>query len=176
MFFLMQIQVSNVLSGYYGIRSASTLGGYTAMAGLCVALGTLLYRAVMRFRPALQLMVAFGLIGTSYVMMNHSLSVTAFAVWLVANQLGCGVILPILAVMAMATLPFEMRGRGTGVFMSSWWLGQPLSTQLAALVRNYNGGNLLATLQFFGQVCLVAAAIALAIHLLRPRLHSGKTT
>jgi MFS family permease len=165
MFFLMQIQVSNVLSGYYGISSATSLGDYTALAGLCVALGTLLYRGVMRVRPALQLLVAFGLLGTSYVMMNHSLSVKVFAIWLVLNQLGCGILLPILAVMAMGTLPFEVRGRGTGVFMTGWWLGQPLSTQLAALVRNHFGGNLLATLQFFGVLCLVAAAIALASNL-----------
>jgi len=170
MFFLMQIQVSNVLSGYYGISSASALGGYTALAGLCVALGTVLYRSVMRFRSALQLLVAFGLVGTSYVMMDHSLSVSAFGVWLVVNQLGCGMLLPIVAVMAMATLPFEMRGRGTGVFMSGWWLGQPLSTQVVALVRNHYRGDLLATLQFFGMLCLVAAAIALANQLLRRRL------
>jgi MFS family permease len=169
MFFMMQIQVSNVLSGYYGVTSASALGGYTALAGLCVALGTVLYRGVMRFAPAVQLLVAFGLLGTSYVMMNHSLSVTVFAVWLVINQLGCGILLPTLAVMAMATLPFEVRGRGTGVFMTGWWLGQPLSTQLAALVRNYSGGNLPATLQFFGVLCLVAAAIALSTLLLRRR-------
>jgi MFS family permease len=169
MFFMMQIQVSNVLSDYYGIKSANALGGYSALAGLCVALGTLLYRGVMRFPSPLQLLVAFGLLGTSYVMMNHSLSVTAFAVWLVVNQLGSGMLLPILVVMAMATLPFEVRGRGTGLFMSGWWLGQPLSTQLAALVRNLNGGDLPATLQFFGVLCLVAAAIALANHLLRRR-------
>jgi MFS family permease len=170
MFFLMQIQVSNVLSGYYGISSANALGGYTALAGLCVALGTLLYRGVMRFPSALQLLVSFGLVGTSYVMMDHSLSVRAFGVWLVVNQLGCGMLLPIVAVMAMANLPFEMRGRGTGVFMSGWWLGQPLSTQVVALVRNHYRGDLPATLQFFGMLCLVAAGIALANQLLRRRL------
>jgi MFS family permease len=116
-----------------------------------------------------QLLAAFGLLGISYVMMNHAPSVNAFAIWLVVNQLGCGILLPVVAVMAMATLPFEVRGRGTGVFMTGWWLGQPLSTQLAALVRNQNGGDLPATLQFFGALCLVAAVIALASHLLRRR-------
>ena len=169
MFFMMQIQVSNVLSGTYSISSASAIGGYTALAGLCVALGTLLYRGVMRLPSALQLLVAFGMLGVSYVMMNHSQSVTVFAAWLVVNQLGSGMLLPILAVMAMATLPFEMRGRGTGMFMTGWWLGQPLSAQLVALVSNSNGGNLTAALQFFGVLCLGAAAIALALLLLRRR-------
>jgi len=53
--------------------------------------------------------------------------------------------------------------------MTGWWLGQPLSAQLVALVRNSNGGNLTAALQFFGVLCLGAAAIALALLLLRRR-------
>jgi len=123
----------------------------------------------MRLPSALQLLVAFGMLGVSYVMMNHSPSVTVFAAWLVVNQLGSGMLLPILAVMAMATLPFEMRGRGTGMFMTGWWLGQPLSTQFVALVRNGNGDNLPAALQVFGVLCLGAAAIALASLVLRRR-------
>ncbi len=169
MFFLMQIQVTNVLSEYYGISSASALGGFTALAGLCVALGTLLYRGLMRVPAPLQLVAAFGLLGTSYVMMNHAPTVNVFTASLVVSQLGCGILLPVLAVMAMGTLPFEVRGRGTGVFMTGWWLGQPLSTQVAAIAREYHGGNLPAALEFLGLLCLAAAAIALVSHLFGSR-------
>jgi hypothetical protein len=60
----------------------------------------------------------------------------------------------------MAALPFEYRGRGTGVFMTAWWLGQPLSAQLVPWVRGLHGGSLPAVLQVFGIVCIVAAIIA----------------
>jgi hypothetical protein len=63
--------------------------------------------------------------------------------------------------MAMGRLPFEVRGRGTGLFMSGWWLGQPLSSQVVAFMRNQNGGDLPAALQVLGILCLIAAAVAL---------------
>ena len=162
MFFTMQIQVSNVLSESYAIHSPSQLGLYTGLAGLCVAAGTLLYRQfTARLVVPTQLTVAFGLLAVSYLMMNHSPTATSFTAWLVANQLGCGMLLPALAVWAMGTLPFEVRGRGTGLFMTGWWLGQPLSTQAVALLRAQHGGNLPAALQVLGVLCLVAAALAL---------------
>ena len=162
MFFMMQIQVSNLLNDYYGISSPAMLGVFTGVAGLSVGAGTIAYRRMARSGIATQLLVAFGLLGVSYVMMDHAPSAASLTFWLVANQLGCGILLPSLVVLVMARLPFEFRGRGTGVFMTAWWLGQPLSTQLAAWVRQLVGGSLPAALQIFGILCLLAAAAALA--------------
>lgn len=163
MFFTMQIQVSTMLSEYYNISSTSALGLYSGLAGLAVAGGTLLYRQfTARFITPTQLLIAFGLLGVSYVLMNYSPTPQLFTTWLVVNQIGSGMLLPALVVSAMGRLPFEVRGRGTGMFMSGWWLGQPLSSQAVAFMRGHNGGDLPATLQILGILCLIAAAIALA--------------
>jgi predicted MFS family arabinose efflux permease len=155
-----------MLSENYGISSASALGLYSGLAGLSVAIGTLLYRQfTARLSPPTQLLVAFGLLGLSYVLMNHAPTKTLFTIWLVVNQLGSGMLLPALVVMAMGRLPFEVRGRGTGLFMSGWWLGQPLSSQAIAFMRSQNGGDLPAALQFLGILCLIAAAVALFLRL-----------
>jgi predicted MFS family arabinose efflux permease len=162
MFFNMQIQVSNMLSDYYNISSPSDLGLFSALAGFSVAVGTLLYRQfTAKLTVPIQLMIAFALLGASYVMMNYSADVTMFTVWLVVNQIGSGMLLPPLVVWAMGRLPFEFRGRGTGLFMSGWWLGQPLGSQAVAFMRGQNDGNLPATLQILGILCFIAAAIAL---------------
>ena len=92
--------------------------------------------------------------------MNHAPTPNLFTAWLIVNQIGSGMLLPALVVWAMGRLPFEVRGRGTGLFMSGWWLGQPLSSQAVAFMRSHNGGNLPATLQILGILCLVAAAVA----------------
>ncbi|WP_353228737.1 MFS transporter [Novosphingobium sp.] len=161
MFFPMQIQVSNMLSDYYAIRSTSALGLFSGLAGLSVAGGTLLYRRfTARLMTPAQLMIAFGLLGLSYILMNHAATPVSFTAWLIINQIGSGMLLPALVVWAMARLPFAVRGRGTGLFMSGWWLGQPLSSQAVAFLRAHNGGNLPATLQMLGIACLVAAAVA----------------
>jgi MFS family permease len=160
MFFLMQIQVTTVLAESYDIKTPSQLGLFTGAAGLAVGVGSVLFRRLARARAATQLTIAFGLIGAGYVMMNHSPAVEFFTVWLLINQLGCGILLPSLAVLVMAALPFEFRGRGTGLFMTAWWLGQPLSAQLAPWVQGLQGGSLLGVLQVFGIACLVAAVVA----------------
>jgi MFS family permease len=162
MFFTMQIQVSNVLSEYYGIRSPSQLGLYSGLAGLAVAGGTLLYRQfTARLVVSTQLLIAFGLLGVTYVEMNHAPTSALFTVCLIANQIGCGMLLPALVVWAMGRLPFDVRGRGTGLFMTGWWLGQPLSTQAVALLRGQMSGSLPEALQILGILCLVATTIAL---------------
>jgi MFS family permease len=163
MFFNMQIQVSNMLSGYYNISSPSALGLYSGLAGLSVAGGTLLYRQfTARFFVPTQLLIAFGLLGLSYVLMNHAPTSGQFTAWLIVNQIGSGMLLPALVVWAMGRLPFEVRGRGTGLFMSGWWLGQPLSSQAVAFMRGQFDGNLPAALQILGIACLIAAGVALA--------------
>jgi len=161
MFFTMQIQVSNMLSDYYAIRSTSALGLYSGLAGLSVAGGTLLYRRfTARLITPTQLLIAFGLLGISFILMDHAPTPKLFTAWLIVNQIGSGMLLPALVVWAMGRIPFEVRGRGTGLFMSGWWLGQPLSSQAIALMRSENGGNLPATLQILGILCLVAAVVA----------------
>ena len=166
MFFTMQIQVSNVLSEYYGIRSPNQLGLYAGLAGLSVAGGTLLYRQITaRLVVATQLLIAFALLGVSYVEMNHAPTSSLFTVWLIANQIGSGMLLPALVVWAMGRLPFEVRGRGTGLFMTGWWLGQPLSTQAVALLRGQMNDSLPEALQILGILCLVATAVALVSRL-----------
>jgi MFS family permease len=159
----MQIQVSNMLSDYYAIRSPSALGLYSGLAGLSVAAGTMIYRRyTSRLVTPTQLVVAFGLLGLSYVLMNYAPTPQLFTAWLIVNQIGSGMLLPPLVVSAMGSLPFAVRGRGTGIFMSGWWLGQPLSSQAVAFMRGQYHGNLPAALQILGILCLVAAVIALA--------------
>jgi MFS family permease len=177
MFFTMQIQVSNVLSEYYSVRSPSRLGLYTGLAGLSVAAGTLLYRQfTARLVVTTQLLIAFALLGVSYVEMNHAPASSLFTVWLIANQIGSGMLLPALVVWAMGRLPFEVRGRGTGLFMTGWWLGQPLSTQAVALLRGQMNGSLPEALQILGVLCLVAAAIALISRISTSARPSARTT
>jgi MFS family permease len=176
LFFTMRIQVTSVLAEYYNIRSPGELGMYTGLAGLAVGAGTLVYQQfTSRTRIPMQLLIAFGFLGVSYVMMNYSPTSPAFTSWLVVNQLGSGMLLPALVVWAMGRLPFEFRGRGTGLFMSAWWLGQPLSAQAIPFMRSQLQGNLPATLQVLGILCLVAAVVALLAYFLGSKRPAATT-
>jgi len=159
MFFTVQIQLGLLLSNYYNVRSPGLIGLFTAIGSLSVPLGSFVFRRAARLPVSYQLLLAFGLLGASFVGMHHVAGVTPLMALVVINQFGCGVLLPTLVVWTMGRLPFEIRGRGTGLFMTGWWLGQFLSPQAITLLAKRLGG-LPAALQAFGVLCLVAAALS----------------
>ena len=161
MFFLMQIQVTNVLAELLRNQDAGAAG---TVHRRCRPVGGRGLRAAVpppRPRPRGDATDHRVRPDRRKLCDDEPLpAVPAFTAWLVVNQLGCGILLPMLAVLVMAALPFEFRGRGTGLFMTGWWLGQPLSAQLVPWVRGLQGGSLPAVLQVFGIVCIVAAVVA----------------
>lgn len=159
MFFTVQIQLGYLLTDYYAIRSPGIIGLFTAIGSLSVPLGSLVYRRAARLAVATQLSMSFGLIGATFVLMNHAPSVALVMLYVVLNQLGCGILLPTLVVWTMGRLPFAIRGRGTGLFMTGWWIGQFLSPQLITLIGKRAGG-LPPALQVLGALCLLAGAMA----------------
>lgn len=170
MFFTVQIHLSYLLTDYYAIRSPGTIGVFTAIGSLSVPLGSFAFRRAARLSVAAQLLLSFGLIGGSFILMNHAPSATLLMACVVINQFGCGILLPTLVVWVMGRLPFEIRGRGTGLFMTGWWIGQFLSPQIITLLGKRVGG-LPASLQVFGILCLVAAVIAASSWRQRPPVY-----
>jgi MFS family permease len=175
MFFTLQIQLSYLLTDTFHVQSSARIGALTAIGSLSVPLGSFAFRRAARFPVSLQLLLAFALIGLSFVLMGRAQSVPGLMVWVVINQFGCGMLLPTLVVWIMGKLPFEIRGRGTGIFMMSWWIGQFLCPQVATVVGKQIGG-LVPTLAAFGWSCLVAAALALVSLLLGRQAASAQTS
>jgi len=101
--------------------------------------------------------------------MNHSLSLTVFAVWLVINQFG----------LRNPVAHTGGHGDGNPAIRSAWPRHRRVHDRLVAgpALEHAAGGagaqlqrwQLPATLQFFGVLCLVAAAIALSTLLLLRR-------
>jgi hypothetical protein len=77
------------------------------------------------------------------------------------NQIGAGMLLPTLLTWAVSRLPFELRGRGTGIWTATFALGQFVCNNLAVpLIIGYTGG-ILPTIGVLGWACLAAAMVAL---------------
>lgn len=160
MFFTLQIQLSYLLTDTFGVQSPGKIGALIAVGSLSVPLGSFAFRRAARFPVSLQLLLAFALIGLSFVLMSRAKSVPELMVWVVVNQFGCGMLLPSMVVWVMGKLQFEIRGRGTGFFMMAWWIGQFLCPQVVTLVGKQVGG-LSPTLAIFGWLCMGAAVLAM---------------
>jgi len=79
------------------------------------------------------------------------------------NQIGCGMILPTLLIWAIRGLPFEIRGRGTGLWTAVFSVGQFGSGITMTYFAKIMGG-LLPAFSALGAVSLFAAAMAAAAH------------
>lgn len=173
MFYTMQIQLGVVLERYYRIESPGRLGLLIAIGSLSLLLGSLYYRRLARAHIATQLLVSFGLIAAGFILMRFAATAPQLMISDAINQFGCGILLPAMVVWVMGRLPFEYRGRGTGLFMAGWWVGQFLSPQAVTFLGKHVGG-LPAALQMLGFLSLAAAAIG-AVARARGPAHSRDT-
>lgn len=160
-FYTVQIQASSGLAEL-GLTSTARIGFLTSIASLGVPLGTFIYSRIARIGVGKLLVAEFGLLAIGFVLMGRTGSVPGFLTGCFINQLGAGLLLPTLVVWSMSILPYEVRGRGTGLWQSAFALGQWLSPlavtflalRLGGLMRGFEALGLLAAVGFV--VALVA--------------------
>jgi MFS family permease len=169
LFYTVQIQGSVGLT-HLGLTSPARIGVLTALASLGVPLGTLVYARVAGQGPARLLCAEFAMLAVGFLLMGYSRAVSMFLAGSFINQLGGGMLLPTLLVWAINLLPYQVRARGTGLWQSSFALGQWLST-LAVTTLSLRFGGLMATFALLGYValaCMGIAAVALLLFRRRP--------
>lgn len=171
MFYTVQIKLPNALNdlgvtlpggGYDAARGSR----YTALASLFVPVGTVCFwwlspRSTIRT----QLLIEFGLMATGFLLMARLTNPLHFAAAAGINQIGAGMLLPTLLTWAVSRLPFEVRGRGTGVWNSTFALGAFVCNNAAIpLIMGFTGA-IIPTVGVLGWICLGAALTALAFRL-----------
>jgi MFS family permease len=171
MFYTVQIKLSDALNAL-GVTLAdgsydSARGGMlTALASVCVPLGTVCFWWLSpRLRLKSMFLLEFLLMGAGFLLMATLKDPLHFALAAGVNQVGAGMLLPTLLTWAVSRLPFEIRGRGTGIWTATFALGQFACNNAAIpLIMGFTGG-IIATIGVLGWACMVAAAIALLMRL-----------
>lgn len=158
MFYLTPTQ-SGIALASLGVTDPLRIGVLTACAILGVPVGTLVFQVVRRWPIMTLLFLEFALIGGGFILMGKASSPAGFIAAAAINQVGSGMILPTLITWATRELSFEIRGRGTGLWTASFFLGQFLCGLVISAIASLAGG-LAAAFLLVGIVALVAAAIA----------------
>jgi MFS family permease len=163
MFYTMQTQGGfawNIL----GISDPARIGVLTSIASLGVPLGTFIFRgATKRLSASHLLALEFLIIATGFIGMGSSHDYRLYLLAASLNQIGCGMILPTLLIWAIRGLPFEIRGRGTGLWTAVFSVGQFGSGITMTYFAKIMGG-LLPAFSALGAVSLFAAAMAVTAH------------
>lgn len=158
-FMVLQIQLAYLL-GDVGERSPQTAGMIASACSVMIVLGTLSVHVLKRLglRVPHCLTLAFGLIATSFLMIPSVTDNSGMLAVALVNGLGCGLLLPTLAIWNMRELPWFRRGLGTGMWYGSYCLGMFISPILVVTVTKFSG-SIAVTVGWLGW-CLLPIAVA----------------
>lgn len=144
-----------------GVTAVPVIGAVTALASAATAAGAFTFGRVSRRGTPVLLPIAFALAGVGLVVVGVGGSVPVIVVGAVVASVGTGLMLPTLLVWALSGLTFEQRGRGTGLWTASLFLGEFVCPLLVLAVSSALGG-LGAAVVLVAAAALLAAAIARA--------------
>ncbi|MFJ9993804.1 MFS transporter [Pseudomonas putida] len=163
-FFIVPVQTGFLLE-HIGIDSPQRIGMAIGLGHSAVFLGALCFRRLGRFGPGLLLAAAFIISGIGILLLAEARDYPTAVVAVVINGFGGGLALPTVLSWALSRLSFEHRGKGTGLFNTSFFGGQFASPLLVALLTQLGGSRVDAVL-LVGWGLLLTAILAL----LAPRL------
>jgi MFS family permease len=157
-YFVQVIQFSLVLREI-GVSDQALIGRITGLASIGVPLGALIFKRNANRSIHFQLALVFVLMGIGLLGIGLSRDYRLSAGLAFFQQVAAGMTIPCLVAWALSSLPAEHRGRGMGLWSSSFFIGQFVSPLTVSLFRNITGG-LLAAVATFGGICLAVAIIS----------------
>lgn len=163
--FVVAVQLGFLLTGI-SVHSPKFIGAAIGASHAAVFAGALAARWGGRFRPPSVLCVAFLLSGGSFIVLSEANTYAQVIVAVLFNGFGIGMMIPTLALWALAQLPGELRGRGAGNFMASVYLGQFTSPLVVAGVTAVAHGlrDAIGTLGCASLAIALLCAFAVALH------------
>ncbi|VXB40318.1 MFS transporter [Arthrobacter sp. 9V] len=169
-FYALIVHLPYVIAGL-GVTDTGLIGAAAAIASLATAAGAISFRYLAKLGTRKLLAGAFGLAAVGLCVVSVAGSVPLAILGAVIASAGTGVLLPTLLTWAVNGLEFSQRGRGTGIWTSTLFIGQfltpiVLGATAAAL------GNLSLALGALGVACAIAL-IAVLIRGPRPASITG---
>ncbi|MGI5459132.1 MFS transporter [Streptomyces sp. CA-249302] len=121
-FYVVPVETAYLMNDL-GIESSGLIGMVTAIASAATITGSVVF-ASMVGRPERRLFAIFLLCGIGFVMIGLAQNVAVLLLGAFVNCIGTGLLLPTLLTWAMSGLRYANRGRGTGLWTASFFLGQ----------------------------------------------------
>ncbi|GAA2415625.1 MFS transporter [Streptomyces coeruleofuscus] len=154
-FYTVPVEMSYLLDDL-GVTATSVIGPATAIASAATVAGAIAF-AKLRGAPGPRLPLVFALCAAGFAVMWLADSAPLLIVGAVLNCLGTGLLLPSLLTIAMSRLDFADRGRGTGLWTASFFIGQFICP-LVLIAAESALGTLAAAVGLLGLASAVVAA------------------
>lgn len=154
-FYTVPVEMSYLLDDL-GVTATSVIGLATAIASAATVAGAITFTK-LRGAPGPRLPLVFALCAAGFAVMWLADSAPLLIAGAVLNCLGTGLLLPSLLTIAMSRLDFADRGRGTGLWTASFFIGQFICP-LVLIAAESALGTLAAAVGLLGLASAVVAA------------------
>lgn len=158
LYYVEPLNIARVLD-IRGAGSATQIGLIQSVTSLTYIAGALLYRRLHSLPTGRLLALAGLFIGIGQLIIGLGSSWHTAAIGAGVQQLGGGMVIPILLAWGQALLPFEQRGRGMSIWATAFFSGtfvcSPIVTEVAAAT-----GGLVPAMTVMGGVTLLFAVLA----------------
>ncbi|BAL88897.1 putative MFS transporter [Actinoplanes missouriensis 431] len=163
-FYALIVELSFVLDEV-GVTATATIGALSALMSLATAVAAGSFAKLSGQTPRTLLPIAFGLSAAGFLVIAATPSVPVITIGAVLTGAGTGLLLPTLLTWATNGLSFEERGRGTGLWTGTLFIGEFFSPILITGVGAAVGGLRPA----LGLLGVVAAILAVVMVMVVPR-------
>jgi len=148
-----------------GLTDAQAIGPISAAAAIATAILAFLFARLAKLGAKVLLPIAFGAMAVGYLIVwvagNAGVLPGVIAGVIVASA-GTGLLLPTLVSWSVGRIPFESRGRSTGIWTSAFFLGQFITPIVIGAMTGALSISVAVAIGIVGILCAVAA-IALGI-------------
>ncbi|WIM98759.1 MFS transporter [Actinoplanes oblitus] len=163
-FYALIVELSFVLDEV-GVTETATIGALSALMSLATAVAAGSFAKLSARTPRRLLPFAFGLAALGFLVIAATASAPVITIGAVLTGAGTGLLLPTLLTWATNRLGFEERGRGTGLWTGTLFVGEFLSPVLINGLAAAVGGLRPA----LGVLGALTAVLAAAMPLIVPR-------
>jgi MFS family permease len=155
-----------VIYATLGLTDPQAIGPISAAASIATAVLSFIFGRITRLGAKVLLPIALGAMAVGYLIVwvaaGAGVLPVVIAGVLVASA-GTGLLLPTLIAWAVARIPFESRGRSTGIWTSSFFLGQFLTPILIGAITGAASISVAMAVGVVGIACAVVAVILAVI-------------
>lgn len=162
-FFSLTVQQGVALSAL-GLEGPQSIGLLSALASFGVPIGTLIFLRLSQVRTTTLLAVEFLLMGGAFVGISQATGFAWFTCAAFTGLVGAGMMLPTLLTWTIRGLSTAVRGRGTGVFQSTFALGQFASGLVISALVEHVTHDVLAAFGVLGVIGILLAALGFVLH------------
>lgn len=163
-FMMPQINIGAITAAH-GHGSPAIAGAIGAIGSIAMPVGAFVFNLLRKHRVSAPWLVilAFLLSGSGLVCLAHASTLKLLAASMMLQEFGCGFMLPGLMTWTLGLLPYELRGRGTGAYMTSFFIAQPICGFLFGVVEKAMHGQPLPATAIFGYAAIGCAVLVFAI-------------